>query len=120
MIDPIVLNDIDESNEWLVGEMGGDEVAAEELVFDDDTLTWGDVANVVGAGEPITYTRQQTKMKKKTTSRPSSSMIRIEEEEEEEMDDVETEEEVEEAYKSSSDESNDDEENLEDQDDDFD
>ena len=49
VIDPIVLNDIDESNEWLVGEMGGDEVA-KELVFDDDTLTCGDVANVVGAG----------------------------------------------------------------------
>ena len=34
MIDPILLNNIDDSNERLVGEMGGDSEGAEEkLVF---------------------------------------------------------------------------------------
>ena len=40
VIDPFLLNNIDDSNEWLVGELGGDgEGAEDELVFDDDTLT---------------------------------------------------------------------------------
>lgn len=115
VIDPILLNDIDDSNEWLVGEMGGDGDAENELVFGDDTLTWGDVANVVGAGESIRYTRQKTTAKKKAYSRPSSSKTRnIIEDEEEEIDDVESEEEEEEIYKSTSGESDNDEENLED------
>ncbi|XP_028096366.1 uncharacterized protein LOC114296273 [Camellia sinensis] len=44
-IDPIALTDIDESNEWLVGRM------EKELVFEDDTLTWDDVARAAGVEE---------------------------------------------------------------------
>ena len=41
IIDPISLNDIDNSNEWLIGEMGANTSDAEDdLVFDDDNLTW--------------------------------------------------------------------------------
>ena len=38
-IDPIVLNEIDECNEWLVGQVdddNGNEKVGNELVFDDD------------------------------------------------------------------------------------
>ncbi|XP_028215234.1 uncharacterized protein LOC114397379 [Glycine soja] len=37
VIDPIALNDIDDSNEWLLGELEGEE-AGNDLVFDDDDL----------------------------------------------------------------------------------
>ena len=40
VVDPISLEDIDESNEWLIGKMGAHlEDAENELVFDDDELT---------------------------------------------------------------------------------
>lgn len=70
-IDPVVLRDIDDSNEWLVGEMGED--AEDDLVFEDDTLTWKDVANASGAGEPLTYTRRQARLEKEKGAAPSSS-----------------------------------------------
>ena len=123
VIDPILLNDIDDSNEWLVGEMGGDEdVAEDKLVFEDDTLTWGAVADIVGASEPRTYTRQQSKLKNKqiatltSTSRPSTSNNgkRTIEDEEEEANDEGSDNQEEEIYKSSSGESNNDEEDLDD------
>ncbi|KAK4259931.1 hypothetical protein QN277_006209 [Acacia crassicarpa] len=119
VIDPILLNDIDDSNEWLVGEIGGDEdVAQDELVFEDDTLTWGAVADIVGASEPRTYTRQQSRLKNKqiatSTSRTSTSNNgkRNIEDGEEEANDEESDNEEEEIYKSSSGESNNDEEDL--------
>lgn len=64
LIDPIVLDNIDDSNDWLVGEIGEDgEVPAEdELVFEDDNLTWGVVNEASGAGEPTRVTRQQTRV----------------------------------------------------------
>nr|GFA03903.1 hypothetical protein [Tanacetum cinerariifolium] len=37
--DPIILDDIDESNEWMMGQMD-DKQGADELVFEDDDLTW--------------------------------------------------------------------------------
>ena len=38
-VDTILLNDIDDSNDWLLGEMGANrEDAEEELVFGDDGL----------------------------------------------------------------------------------
>ena len=43
VIDPIALNDTDDSNEWLLGELEGQE-AGNDLVFDDDDLNWLDVA----------------------------------------------------------------------------
>ncbi|XP_059670861.1 uncharacterized protein LOC132316396 [Cornus florida] len=49
-LDPILLDDIDESNEWLTGRMD-DSDAEHDLVFEDDSLTWGDVASVASIGE---------------------------------------------------------------------
>ncbi|RVW58026.1 hypothetical protein CK203_114209 [Vitis vinifera] len=46
-IDPISLKDIDDSNEWLIGRMEDEDShggAQDDFVFDDDNLTWGDVA----------------------------------------------------------------------------
>nr|CAN82415.1 hypothetical protein VITISV_039152 [Vitis vinifera] len=59
-IDPISLKDINDSNEWLIGRMedenshGG---AQNDFVFDDDNLTWGDVAKAIGAKEAWFDTR---------------------------------------------------------------
>ena len=56
VIDPITLDDIDESNEWLLGEMGAEPSmnVEDELVFDDDDdgLSWDVVARAAGVGEP--------------------------------------------------------------------
>eukprot|EP00261_Vitis_vinifera_P040221 XP_019081464.1 PREDICTED: uncharacterized protein LOC104882034 [Vitis vinifera] len=53
-IDPISLKDIDDSNEWLIGRMEDEDShggAQDDFVFDDDNLTWGDVARAAGAEE---------------------------------------------------------------------
>ncbi|GKD38824.1 hypothetical protein Tco_1259031 [Tanacetum coccineum] len=57
--DPILLDDIDESNEWLMGKMDGEE-GADEFVFEDDELTWADVDRAAGASEPAYSTRATT------------------------------------------------------------
>ncbi|KAG5607370.1 hypothetical protein H5410_028862 [Solanum commersonii] len=46
LIDPIRLDNIDDSNEWLVGCSEDQE---DELVYEDDDLTWGSVATAIGA-----------------------------------------------------------------------
>ncbi|XP_025984520.1 uncharacterized protein [Glycine max] len=63
VIDPIALNDINDNNEWLLGELEGEE-AGNDLVFDDDDLNWLDVAEATGAGEPLQNTRSQTHINK--------------------------------------------------------
>ena len=50
-IDPIILKDIDDSNEWLMGRMEDEGAAEDDLVFEGDDLTWGDVARASGAEE---------------------------------------------------------------------
>ena len=50
-IDPISLKDIDDSNEWLIGRMDAETDEDNELVFGDDTLTWGEVARASGVQE---------------------------------------------------------------------
>ncbi|KAL0296386.1 UNVERIFIED_CONTAM: hypothetical protein Sradi_6690700 [Sesamum radiatum] len=55
-IDTILLDEIDESNEWLLGRLtlDSDEENAYSLrfsVFEDDDLTWGDVARAAGVDE---------------------------------------------------------------------
>ena len=76
-IDPIMLNDIDESNEWLTGRMedDGDAHAEDDLVFEDDDLTWGDVARASGAEEPLIRTRANasSRITQPSKSRPSTS-----------------------------------------------
>ena len=58
-MDLILLKDIDESNEWLLGRMDGDS-DDDTLVFEDDNLTWATVARASGADEPNYYTRRRT------------------------------------------------------------
>ena len=101
VIDPISLDDIDESNEWLLGEMGAEPSmnVEDELVFDDDDdgLTWSVVARAAGVGEPRKNTRFQTKSR--VSSKASTSQPNIEEED---ADFDETEEENVDGYKSGS------------------
>jgi len=67
--DPILLKDIDESNEWLLGIMEGSD--EDDLVFEDDTLTWAAVAQACGANEPWYGTRSRGS-KSTTTSKTST------------------------------------------------
>ncbi|RDX94021.1 hypothetical protein CR513_23644, partial [Mucuna pruriens] len=72
LIDPIVLNDTGDSNEWIVGKLDGDgEDVEDELVFYDDVLTWKDVDNATGATKPLKYTRRQTQMQRTTATSTS-------------------------------------------------
>ncbi|XP_028109030.1 uncharacterized protein LOC114307813 isoform X1 [Camellia sinensis] len=51
-LDPISLQNIDESNEWLLGRMDGESDEDNEPVFDDDdSLTWATVARASGVEE---------------------------------------------------------------------
>ncbi|KAE8715827.1 hypothetical protein F3Y22_tig00110160pilonHSYRG00705 [Hibiscus syriacus] len=54
--DPILLQDIDESNEWLMIRMEDDE-DDDEAMFVGEDLTWSDVANASGAYESSYLTR---------------------------------------------------------------
>ncbi|XP_049356683.1 uncharacterized protein LOC125821311 [Solanum verrucosum] len=102
LIDPIRLDNIDDSNEWLVGCPENQE---DELVYEDDDLTWGSVATAIGADESIYYlrglssrSRALDKGKGVETSSTSSTSSRTrtlidedyeEEEDEEQYNDVE-------------------------------
>ncbi|XP_027769016.1 uncharacterized protein LOC114074944 [Solanum pennellii] len=54
LIDPIRLDNIDDLNEWLVG---CPEDQDDELVYEDDDLTCGNVATTIGADESIYHLR---------------------------------------------------------------
>ncbi|ESW13570.1 hypothetical protein PHAVU_008G207600, partial [Phaseolus vulgaris] len=83
VIDLILLNDIDDSNKWSVREMGGDGKDAEDdLIFNDDTSTWKESANAAGAGKPLTYPRQQTRLKRAATFKLASTRVKGKEEDE--------------------------------------
>nr|CAN67216.1 hypothetical protein VITISV_041887 [Vitis vinifera] len=59
-IDPISFKDIDDSNEWLIGMMEDEDShgdAQDDFVFNDNNLTWGDVARATGAEEARFGTR---------------------------------------------------------------
>ncbi|RDX70319.1 hypothetical protein CR513_50458, partial [Mucuna pruriens] len=102
IIDPITLNDIDDNNEWIVGELDGDgEDVEDELVYVNDVLTWRDVASAIGVAETLMYTRRQTQMQRAaatSTSRKENVKGVVEEEDEDES----SEDEGEEEYNSSS------------------
>ncbi|CAL5430311.1 unnamed protein product [Camellia sinensis] len=89
-IDPISLKDIDESNEWLIGRMEN------ELVFDDDSLGWDDVAVAAGVEESNQRTRS-------STTRTTHQQLVDEEDEWEDEDEDEAEEEDVDGYKSNDD-----------------
>ena len=72
-MDPISLKEIDDSNEWLIGRMEDEGAAKDDLVFEADDLTWGDVARASGAKELRVYTRAKASKTPKPKSRPSSS-----------------------------------------------
>ena len=57
------LNDIDECNEWLVGELDVLMVLAfgNYLVFNEDSLDWIAVYKTLGAEEPLACTRPKKK-----------------------------------------------------------
>ncbi|GKV15461.1 hypothetical protein SLEP1_g26250 [Rubroshorea leprosula] len=118
-IDPISLDCIDDSNEWLIGKMGGDQDDAEnEFVFGDDDLTWGEVARAFGAEEPRKYTRRICC--RQSALKPSSSKgkVVVQEIEEEEADTEESKEEIEDYHSSDRDDNSDDDEmNVVDEDD---
>ncbi|CAL9112584.1 unnamed protein product, partial [Musa acuminata var. zebrina] len=101
-IDPISSQDIDDSNEWLVGEVGANlQNVEDELIFEDNNLTWGDVTRVSGVGELRTCTRQLTKAK--FSARALNSSLVIVEEEDNYFDEAEPKE-----YKSTEEEEEDD------------
>nr|CAN82111.1 hypothetical protein VITISV_002744 [Vitis vinifera] len=69
-IDPISLKDIDDHNEWLIGRMEDEDFhggAQDDFVFDDDNLTWGEVARAIGA--------EEAKFDTKARARASLSII---------------------------------------------
>ncbi|GJS24148.1 hypothetical protein Tco_0452780 [Tanacetum coccineum] len=70
--DPILLKDIDESNEWLMGHMDGKEEPATNFVYVDDDLTWVAVDIASGASEPAYLTRASTSRGKGTAHTSTS------------------------------------------------
>ncbi|CAH9092462.1 unnamed protein product [Cuscuta europaea] len=68
--DPIALDNIDDCNEWLAGNVNAS--AADDSVFSDDEgdgLTWGAVSRATGAEEPIRYTRKHSRNASSSTTR---------------------------------------------------
>ncbi|XP_039066167.1 uncharacterized protein LOC120211755 [Hibiscus syriacus] len=73
-IDPILLKEIDESNEWLMGHMD-DEDGEDDFVFDGDDLTWSTVVKASEASQ-ATYSTRRT-----STSRDRGNLIDEDDEE---------------------------------------
>ena len=92
-IDHISLNDIDDSNEWLLGRMDGEGDGDGDLVFDDgDSLLWEDVSRASGTEESSYSTRAAVASSSSRTGtlrgsssvpRPPLQLINEEDEEEE-------------------------------------
>ncbi|XP_058006811.1 uncharacterized protein LOC131182164 [Hevea brasiliensis] len=99
---PISLKDIDDSNEWLMGQMEK-EIDRDELIFEDDDLTWNVVAAATGAEENAYNTRlskgknvaSTSQQKRKASSTRTSSLLEDEEENDDD-EDVDLEDEYEE------------------------
>ena len=73
-IDPIILKEIDESNEWLIGRIDDENYhdhvdAQDDLVFVDDDLTWGDVVRASEAEGPRFDTRARVSSSRLPSSR---------------------------------------------------
>ncbi|PHT88132.1 hypothetical protein T459_10238 [Capsicum annuum] len=86
-IDPIMLENIEDANEWL---LVGPEDQEDELVFEEGDLNWGTVAMTVGADDDIVYdlrrkSRSRSFDKGKATS-SSQTWVLVDEESEEEED----------------------------------
>ncbi|GMP71042.1 hypothetical protein CsSME_00029614 [Camellia sinensis var. sinensis] len=101
-LDPISLQNIDESNEWLLGRMDGESDEDNEPVFDDDDgLTWATVARASGV-EESSHTSRATSSRSKAQPRisKSSTLTPLQLIDEEEAGSDDTEEEDVEGYKS--------------------
>ena len=91
IIDPISLKNIDESNEWLLGRIDRESDEDDELVFDDDILTWGDVVTAFVVGESSQRTRATSTSRATPRGSRSSNVLQLVDEEEassEETDEV--------------------------------
>ncbi|XP_057976272.1 uncharacterized protein LOC131163651 [Malania oleifera] len=77
-IDPILLKDSDDSNEWLIGRMDDDSNEDDELVCEYDILTWGFVARAAGLNNAPHDTRARisANMSSSCRGRASSSNAR--------------------------------------------
>ena len=101
-LDPISLQNIDESNEWLLGRMDGESDEDNEPVFDDDDgLTWATVARASGV-EESSYASRETSSHSKAQPRisKSSTLTPLQLIDEEEAGSDDTKEEDVEGYKS--------------------
>ena len=101
-LDPISLQNIDESNEWLLGRMDGESDEDNEPVFDDDDgLTWATVARASGV-EESSHASRATSSRSKAQPRisKSSTLTPLQLIDEEEAGSDDTEEEDVEGYKS--------------------
>ncbi|XP_028103566.1 uncharacterized protein LOC114302700 [Camellia sinensis] len=102
-IDPISLQNIDESNEWLLGRMDGESDEDNEPVFDDDDdgLTWATVARASGV-EESSHASRATSSRSEAQPRisKSSTLTPLQLINEEEAGSDDTEEEDVEGYKS--------------------
>ncbi|XP_010525599.1 PREDICTED: uncharacterized protein LOC104803372 [Tarenaya hassleriana] len=58
--DPILLDEIDESSEWLLGRMEGNSDDDDFVFDDDDSLTWSQVGRIAGAYDPSYNTRRSS------------------------------------------------------------
>uniref|UniRef100_A0A2C9UVY3 Uncharacterized protein n=1 Tax=Manihot esculenta TaxID=3983 RepID=A0A2C9UVY3_MANES len=70
--DLISLKYINESNEWLMGQME-EEIENDELVFEDEDLTWNVVSDAMGVEEDIYNTRSRKENVPSTLGPLSSS-----------------------------------------------
>ncbi|KAH1233223.1 DNA gyrase subunit A, chloroplastic/mitochondrial [Glycine max] len=78
VIDPIALNDTDDSNEWLLGELEGQEAGNDLMLL-----------RQLGAGEPLKNTRSQTQINKTAaaltpTNEKGKKVVEVKEENEDE------------------------------------
>nr|DAD29096.1 TPA_asm: hypothetical protein HUJ06_030564 [Nelumbo nucifera] len=82
-----------------MGEVGHDEDGAKnDLVFDDDQLTWGDVARAFGVEETLRYTRSRASTSQVRATKASGKRLRQLQLEDEEEEEVDNEEEMEEGF----------------------
>ncbi|XP_028074032.1 uncharacterized protein LOC114276447 [Camellia sinensis] len=109
ILDPISLQNIDESNEWLFGRMDGESDEDNELVFDDDDgLMWATVARASGV-EESSHASGATSSRSKAQPRisKSSRLTLLQLIDEEETGSNDTKEEDVEGYKSTNGEEDD-------------
>lgn len=88
-IDPMEFGEINYHTQWLVeemGEMGEDgEPLQEDLVHEDDDLTWAQVTEASGVNEPIIYTRRLRLLEGASTYRAQQVVVEdVEEDDEDE------------------------------------